>query len=155
VLLALVAFVLMEPFTYAAHRWVMHGFGERLHRSHHRAVPQPGWEANDWYPVIFAGAVMALLAIGFNVPGAGSLVPVCVGVTAYGAVYALVHDVYIHDRLPLFRGRTVGVLERLADAHRIHHLYNGEPYGMLFPVVPRELRERAANTARDPFARPA
>jgi beta-carotene 3-hydroxylase len=66
-----------------------------------------------------------------------------------------VHDVYIHDRLPLFRGRTVPVLERLAAAHRIHHLYNGEPYGMLLPIVPRELRERAERTARDPFARPA
>jgi beta-carotene 3-hydroxylase len=151
---ALVAFVLMEPLTYAAHRWVMHGFGERLHRSHHRAVRRPGWEANDAYPVLFASLVMVLLAVGFNVPGLGGLVPVCVGVTLYGAVYALVHDVYIHDRLPLFRGRRVAVLDRLAAAHRIHHLYNGEPYGMLLPVVPRELRERAAATTRDPLTRP-
>jgi beta-carotene 3-hydroxylase len=155
VLTALVAFVLMEPFTYAAHRWVMHGFGERLHRSHHRAVPSPGWEANDGYPVIFAGVVMLALAVGFNVPGAGMLVPMCIGVTAYGLAYALVHDVYIHDRLPLFRGRRFALLDRLADAHRIHHLYNGEPYGMLLPVVPKELRDRAARTARDPFTRPA
>jgi beta-carotene 3-hydroxylase len=155
VLTALVAFVLMEPFTYAAHRWVMHGFGERLHRSHHRAVPSPGWEANDGYPVIFAGVVMLALAVGFNVPGAGMLVPVCIGVTAYGLAYALVHDVYIHDRLPLFRGRRFALLDRLADAHRIHHLYNGEPYGMLLPVVPKELRDRAARTSRDPFTRPA
>jgi beta-carotene 3-hydroxylase len=155
VLTALVAFVLMEPFTYAAHRWVMHGFGERLHRSHHRAVPAPGWEANDGYPVIFAGVVMLALAVGFNVPGAGMLVPVCIGVTAYGLAYALVHDVYIHDRLPLFRGRRFALLDRLADAHRIHHLYNGEPYGMLLPVVPKELRDRAARTSRDPFTRPA
>ena len=155
VLTAVVAFVLMEPVTYAAHRWVMHGAGERLHRSHHRAVPEPGWEANDWFPVIFAGLVMAVLAIGFNLPGAAGAIPVCVGVTAYGAVYALVHDVYIHGRLPLFGGRRVGLLDRLAEAHRIHHLYNGEPYGMLVPVVPRELRHRAAAIARDPFTRSA
>jgi beta-carotene 3-hydroxylase len=105
--------------------------------------------------VIFASVVMLVLAIGFNVPGAGGLIPVCIGVTAYGAVYGLVHDVYIHGRIPLFRGHKVKVLERLADAHRIHHLYNGEPYGMLFPVVPRDLRERAARTTRDPFTRPA
>jgi beta-carotene 3-hydroxylase len=79
---------------------------------------------------------------------------VCVGVTAYGAVYALVHDVYVHGRLPVFRGRRVPVLDRLAAAHRIHHLFNGEPYGMLLPVVPRQLRARAA-AARDPFTRPA
>ena len=70
-------------------------------------------------------------------------------------VYALVHDVYIHGRLPLFGGRRVGLLDRLADAHRIHHLYGGESYGMLLPLVPRELRARAATDGREPFARAA
>ena len=79
---------------------------------------------------------------------------VVAGVSAYGLLYALVHDVYIHRRLPLFRRRHA-LLERLADAHRIHHLYNGEPYGMLVPVVPRDLRERAARTDRDPLTRTA
>jgi beta-carotene 3-hydroxylase len=154
VALAALSFVLMEPVTYAAHRWVMHGFGERLHRSHHRP-PTGGWEANDLYPVVFASVVLVGLYLGFNVPGLGGLVAVGVGVTAYGAAYALVHDVYIHGRLPLFRGRRFAVLDRLADAHRIHHLYNGEPYGMLFPIVPAELRERAARTDRDPLQRVA
>ena len=35
------------------------------------------------------------------------------------------------------------VLDHLADAHRIHHLRNGAPFGMLWPVVPRDLRESA------------
>ena len=64
---------------------------------------------------------------------------VVAGVTAYGVVYALVHDVYIHRRLALFR-RPVAVLDRLAEAHRVHHRYGGEPYGMLLPIVPRKLR---------------
>ncbi len=150
-LVAVVAFVLMEPVTYAVHHPPVHGAGERLHRSHHQP-PKGSWELNDLYPVIFAGVVLVALAVGFNVRGFGALVPVGVGVTLYGAVYALVHDVYIHGRLPLFR-RRIGLLDRLAAAHRIHHLYNGEPYGMLLPIVPAELRERAARTARDPLMR--
>jgi beta-carotene 3-hydroxylase len=152
VLLAAVAFVVMEPVTYAVHRWVMHGLGERLHRSHHQP-PKGRWEANDAFPVLFASVVLVALALGFNVGGLGALVPIGVGITLYGLAYALVHDVYIHGRLPLFRGRRFALLDRLADAHRIHHLYNGEPYGMLLPVVPAELRERAARTTRDPLTR--
>jgi beta-carotene 3-hydroxylase len=77
-----------------------------------------------------------------------------VGAAAYGLLYALVHDVYIHRRLPLF-GRRHALLDRLAEAHRIHHLFHGEPYGMLLPVVPRVLRQRAGATARDPLTRTA
>lgn len=137
-LIAAVAFMLMEPFTYAAHRWVMHGIGERLHRSHHAnaARSKPALiETNDLYPVAFAGIVMALLALGFNVSGFAVLVPVCIGITVYGATYFTVHDVYIHRRIRLWGESKPAVLEHLADAHRTHHATNGEPYGMLFPIV--------------------
>jgi len=90
---------------------------------------------------------------GFNVDGVAGLVPLGVGVTADGLAYALVHDVYIHGRLGWFRGRRVAAFDRLADAHRIHHLYNAAPYGLLMPVVPAELRERAGRTDRNPLAR--
>ena len=147
-----VAFVAMEPVTAATHRWVMHGVGEFLHRSHHRR--QVGrWEANDWYPVVFAAIVILGFVVGFNVDGFRALVPAGIGVTLYGAAYALVHDVYIHGRLGWFEGRRVAAFDRLAEAHRIHHLYNAAPYGMLAPVVPAELRERATHTTRDPLAR--
>ena len=63
------------------------------------------------------------------------------------------HDVYIHGRVGWVRGRRIAVLDRLADAHRIHHLYNGAPYGMLVPIVPADLRARAEHTDRDPLAR--
>ena len=51
-----------------------------------------------------------------------------------------------------FGDRSNAYLDHVAASHRIHHLYNGAPYGMLAPVVPTELREKAARTDRDPFA---
>ena len=152
ILIAIAAFMLMEPFTAATHRWVMHGIGEFLHRSHHRPLLLR-FEANDWYPVMFAAVVNMGFFAGFNWNGFGSLVPVGIGVTVYGAAYALVHDVYIHGRLGWFTGRQIATFDRLAEAHRIHHLYNAAPYGMLLPIVPTELRARAENTARNPLAR--
>lgn len=151
------AFVVMEPLTYAAHRWVMHGVGWVLHRSHHRRRRVETWrdrfEANDWFPVMFATATVGAMAAGTGVRSAWLLVPVGIGVTAYGAAYAFVHDVYIHARF----GRLPGLapLERLRDAHAIHHLFGGEPYGMLCPIVPAELRARAAARRVDPLTRPA
>ena len=141
-----VAFVAMEPATYLTHRFVMHGLGRRLHRSHHRRWParRDGdgfFEANDAFPVVFASLTMAALAVGFNADGWSVLLPVCVGVTLYGAAYAYVHDGYIHGRVPV--RRRSARLDRLAEAHALHHRFGGEPYGMLLPVVPASLRARA------------
>lgn len=141
-----VAFVVMEPVTYLAHRFVMHGLGARLHRSHHRRWPSrragdPFFEANDAFPAVFAAGTLIALTAGFNVGGLGVLVPVCTGVTLYGVAYAYVHDGYIHGRVPV--GRRSARLDHLAEAHALHHRFGGEPYGMLLPIVPTALRERA------------
>ncbi len=150
-MIVVVSFVLMEPITYCSHRFVMHGLAERVHRSHHR--PARGWwEANDAFPVVFAAVAMMTTVLAYQGLTGRWVLAVVVGVTLYGLAYGLVHDVYIHRRLPLFR-RRYAVLDRLAEAHRIHHLYNGEPYGMLLPLVPIELRQRAARTERDPLNR--
>jgi beta-carotene 3-hydroxylase len=146
VVVAIVAFVLMEPVTALMHRFVMHGIGRGLHRSHHRPDGSR-FEANDWFPVMFGSIVMLGLWAGFNLDGLEILVPVGVGITAYGIAYALVHDGWIHRRVGWFTnhrtdGRRVGTLDHLAAAHRIHHEHNGAPFGMLFPVVPRQLRDR-------------
>ncbi|HEX2848970.1 MAG TPA: sterol desaturase family protein [Acidimicrobiales bacterium] len=147
--IVVVAFVAMEAVSYLAHRFVMHGAGIGLHRSHHQARVGT-FEANDAYPVIFAGVTILAMAAGASLPSLHPVLVAGVGVTLYGACYLFVHDVYIHGRLG--RLPEVALLERLKAAHRIHHLYGGEPYGMLFPVVPSELRLRASATSRDPLA---
>ena len=132
--------IAMEPITYALHRWVMHGAGYLLHHSHHRnaARTRPSrLELNDLYPVMFASLVIAILALGFNKPQMGILVPIGIGTTAYGVLYALVHDLVIHRRAGLAIGDRSSLLRRLETAHRQHHATNGEPYGMLAPYALR------------------
>lgn len=150
VVAAAIAFVVMEPVTYAAHRWVMHGVGWALHRSHHRIRRSSGGfreqvEANDWFPVMFAAATILAMATATVAPAFHLLMPIGVGVTAYGAAYAFVHDLYIHGRF--VRLPVLPPLERLREAHAVHHRFGGEPYGMLCPIVPRHLRAPAAAPA--------
>lgn len=149
VVLVLVAFVLMEPVAYLTHRFVMHGRLGGWHRSHHQMRVQT-LEANDLYPVVGAAISIVIIALGTVVDSLASLAWVGAGITLYGGGYLFVHDLYIHRRIASFTWRW-GPLERVREAHRIHHLWAGEPYGFLFPIVPAELRERAATVSRDPL----
>ncbi len=144
-MIAAISFLAMEPFTYLAHRFIMHGFAMSWHRSHH-AARVGRFERNDLFPVVFAGLATVAIAAGFNLPHLGRLVTVIAGVGAYGVAYLFVHDLYIHRRLPALRARC-GPLDRLAAAHELHHRFGGEPYGMLFPVVPASVRSRAGRSA--------
>ena len=131
-LLVVTSFLAMEAVSYAGHRWVMHGVGMGWHRSHH-AAPRGGFERNDLFPLCFSVVGFALFAAASA--GLGSwLWWVAIGVTAYGACYLYVHEVYIHHRLAVGAPK-VRYLEWLRAAHADHHRRSGEPYGMLLPVV--------------------
>jgi beta-carotene 3-hydroxylase len=149
VVLVLVAFVLMEPIAYLTHRFVMHGRLGAWHRSHHQVRVRP-LEANDLYPLVGAAISIVIIALGTAIDSLAGLAWVGAGITLYGAGYLFVHDLYIHRRVPAFTWR-FGPLERVREAHRIHHLWAGEPFGFLFPIVPRELRARARAVSRDPL----
>jgi len=149
-LVILTTFAAMELVSYATHRWVMHGPAFGLHCSHHRPRDDGGFELNDWFPVLFSAVGMISFAAGASIGPLALLVPVSLGAAAYGAAYVFVHDVYIHRRLRWFRPE-LALGERLKEAHRAHHLFGGEPYGMLLPIVPAPLRARAATVAYDPF----
>lgn len=154
VLLAIGAFLAMEAVSALGHRAVMHGPGMVWHRSHH--VPGPGrFERNDLFPLCFSAVGVTLFAVATMGPAIRPLLWVAIGVTAYGAAYLFVHEVYIHRRLPV-RLPAVGYLDWLRDAHRVHHRYGAGPYGMLLPLVSRDLRRGARDSAaagRDPLSR--
>ncbi len=143
VLVAIGGFVAMEAVSYATHRWVMHGFGMSWHRSHHSPATGGGFEKNDLFPLLFS-------SVGFGVFLTASLSSTTWlywlggGITAYGLVYLAVHEVYIHRRVTCPIDDRAS-LDWLRDSHEIHHLFGGEPFGMLLPVVRGDVRRKAAS----------
>lgn len=143
----IVAFVGMEAVSYSAHRWVMHGPAMRWHASHH-APPQGRFERNDLFPLCFSLVGIAAFALA-----AAGVAPAWVwwsaaGVTAYGAAYLVVHELFIHRRLDV-PVPDVRYLRWLRDSHRAHHVDGGEPFGMLLPVMSRADRARSETAARE------
>ncbi len=148
--IVLAAFVVMEPVAYLAHRFLMHGrHGSGWHVGHHQ-VRRTRFEANDLYPAVMAAPTVALIWTGTAIGGWSALAWAGAGITLYGLAYLFVHDLYIHRRIKRFT-LVIPFLEPVREAHRIHHLWGGEPYGFLFPVVPVAVRERARSVERDPL----
>ena len=143
--LFLFALVGMEAVAWATHRYLMHGPLWQLHRSHHE--PRAGrFELNDLFAAYFALPSMALISVGTKAWG-GHVVwaPALwlgLGMTGYGAIYALFHDGLVHGRfrspLPL------KLMKRLVQAHRLHHAvatkHGAVSYGFLWAPPVRALK---------------
>ncbi len=116
--LLVAAFVAMEGVAYLLHRFVMHGPLWVLHESHHR--PRSGrFERNDLFGVIFALPSMALIYAGTH--GSPLLLPLGLGMTAYGLAYWGFHDVLVHRRVRHGYAPKSAYLKRIVRAHMIHH----------------------------------
>lgn len=112
-------------------RWFGDGPGWLIHQDHH--YPRGAWQPNDAIPLVFAGASLATFFAAVSTPAAAWLFLVAAGVTAYGAAYALVRDVYIHRRLRLFLAR-IAAVEPWRRAHERHHQAGAGPYGVLLSI---------------------
>jgi beta-carotene 3-hydroxylase len=117
-LLFLAALAGMEIVANLTHRYVMHGWLWSLHASHHR--PREGmFEKNDLFAVLFSVPSILLIYLGVNVYP--PLLWIGLGMTAYGLVYFVFHDVIVHRRIRLpYRARS-RYLKRIIQAHWIHH----------------------------------
>ncbi len=133
VALTAVAAILMEPISAAIHRWFGHGPGWVLHRSHHEDE-LVGLEANDVIPAVSALLTMVAFWVGVSVPGAAAAVPLALGATIYGLAYFVLHDLYIHRRIPLLP-RRVAWLEPIRLAHLEHHSTGTGNWGILSGVA--------------------
>lgn len=113
----------MEAVAYLTHRYLMHGPLWFLHRSHH--VPHGGrWEWNDLFGLLFA--VPSILLIKGGVDAGGNwMLPVGWGMTAYGALYVLFHDIAVHRRIGIRRLPQWSYLRRITLAHLAHHKTHG------------------------------
>ena len=117
--LFIAALLAMELVAYLSHRYVMHGPLWFLHRSHH--VPHASaLEWNDLFGLMFAVPAIACIWAGTN-GRLWMLLPIGLGMTAYGVIYFVFHDVVVHRRLPVRRAPRSAYLRRIIKAHLIHH----------------------------------
>lgn len=149
--------IAMEGFAYVMHRWVMHGPGWFLHKSHHR--PRLGmWEANDLYALIFAVPSILLFWWGIGL-GHGELYAWAGGgIAAYGAIYFGFHDVIVHKRIGHRHIPKSNYMKRIIQAHRLHHVVETKAgtvsFGFIWAPKPEmlkaELRRRGNEGIREP-----
>ena len=148
----------MEGFAYVAHRWLMHGPGWFLHKSHHR--PRTGtFELNDLYAVIFAAPSISLFWYGIGL-GHGALYAwIGGGIAAYGAIYFGFHDVIVHKRIGHRYLPKSTYMKRIMQAHRLHHVVetkNGTvSFGFLWAPKPEVLKAQLAKSGRAGVRAPA
>ncbi|MBO1073469.1 sterol desaturase family protein [Roseomonas marmotae] len=132
----------MELTAYLAHRYVMHGPGWGWHRSHHEEH-EGWWEKNDLYALVFVGISLALMWLD---PEHHLLFWIGTGMAVYGLLYAVVHDGLVHRRWPFRWVPRRGYLQRLYQAHRLHHAVEGKQgavsFGFLYAPPVRVLREQ-------------
>lgn len=136
-LLVLVSFIGMEAVAWLAHKYVMHGLLWGLHKDHHAPRNGKAIEHNDFFFLIFATPAIVCFYLGFE----NFTWPfwIAVGITLYGLAYFFIHDLFIHQRVKLFRNSNALYFRAIRRAHKIHHKHlekeQGECFGMLWAPV--------------------
>ena len=141
------AFAVMEFVAWFAHKYVMHGFLWNWHEDHHKPhFEKDGfWEKNDLFFVVFAIPSATCYIVGTLVPSLFPLFFVGVGISIYGLIYFLIHDVYIHQRFKWFRQLEGKYSRAILKAHGAHHAkttkQDCESFGLLL-VNPKYFRNK-------------
>lgn len=146
-LLGILAFAFMEFVAWFSHKYIMHGFLWKWHKDHHindhtkqEGTVNKHFEKNDLFFLIYATPAIILLIVGllFHL---STLVAMGVGITIYGFTYFAIHDITIHQRLPLqiLKNTKNKYFNALLKAHQGHHHPKNksqfDSYGLLiFPL---------------------
>jgi len=130
-ILLICSFSFMEFVAWSNHKYIMHGFLWKWHKDHHvndakkqalHDMKFSGFEKNDYFFLLYATPAIVLIIMGlyFNFL---SLIFVGAGITLYGFVYFLIHDVLIHRRLkiPFLINSKNKYFKAIIKAHLAHH----------------------------------
>ena len=136
----------MEFVAWFSHKYVMHGFLWNWHEDHHKPHHEKEgfFEKNDLFFITFAIPSMLAYIIGTST-SLRWLLFVGIGITIYGVIYFLIHDVYIHQRFKWFRQLDSKYSRAILRAHGAHHAKHTkedcESFGLLV-VDPKFFKKR-------------
>ena len=113
----------MEFVAWFTHKFVMHGLLWKWHEDHHKpSLKKEGFfEKNDLFFLVFAIPSMACYFLGSFIVSLHFLLYVGIGISIYGLIYFLIHDVYIHQRFKWFRQLDSKYSKAILKAHGAHH----------------------------------
>lgn len=137
----------MEFVAWFAHKFIMHGFGWNWHEDHHKPhfEKEGFFEKNDLFFLVFAIPSFFCYLFGALIPALSSLLYVGIGISIYGLIYFLIHDVYIHRRFNWFKQLDNPYSRAILRAHGAHHSKSSkedcESFGLLF-VNPKYFGKR-------------
>lgn len=117
----ILTFTLMELIAWWSHKNIMHGILWNLHSDHHNKTQNQFLEMNDLFALIFALPSMILLAVGLDKIYSAPYFWIGLGILVYGVAYFFVHDIFIHQRIRIFKSITNPYFTALRKAHKIHH----------------------------------
>lgn len=140
--------VAMEFVAWFAHKYVMHGLLWNWHEDHHKPHYEKHgfFEKNDLFFLVFAIPSAACYIIGSSF-GPFWLFFVGIGISIYGVIYFLIHDVYIHQRFKWFKQLDSTYSRAILRAHGAHHAKHTkedcESFGLL--VVEKKYFKKRTN----------
>lgn len=124
------SFCFMEFVAWSNHKYVMHGFLWSWHRDHHindhakqpKDFVKKRFEKNDLFFLTYAIPAIILILSGVYYDVMSALA-IGLGITFYGFIYFLIHDVVYHKRLkiPFIQKNRTRYMKALVKAHDAHH----------------------------------
>ena len=136
VLTVLLTFVAMEAVAWWMHKYIMHGLGWIFHKDHHvRKNHDSFLEDNDVFFLFFS--ILAIIDFTFWSFSKDPIsLGIGIGIVLYGLAYFILHDLFIHQRIKIWRNTKNSYLLAIRRAHKVHHKHlekeEGECFGMLW-----------------------
>jgi beta-carotene 3-hydroxylase len=128
-------FLFWEFVAWFSHKYIMHGILWSWHKSHH-TVHSHNLERNDLFALVFSIPSIALFYYFSVVTYNPYLLAVGLGIFLYGLFYLIFHDIIVHQRLRWRPSRKSRYLQRMINAHYVHHNKHSkegcEAFGFLY-----------------------
>jgi beta-carotene 3-hydroxylase len=128
-------FLSWELVAWFSHKYIMHGFLWRWHKSHH-TVHGHTLEKNDLFGLVFSLPSIGLIYYYSLETYNPYFIAVGLGIFCYGAFYFIFHDILVHQRIAWKPGKYGRYLQRMIHAHYVHHSKHAkegcEAFGFLF-----------------------
>ncbi len=121
--IVLISVVAMEFVAWFTHKYVMHGLLWSWHEDHHKPhfKKEGFFEKNDLFFLVFAIPSAACYMLGTFYVDLRFLLFIGIGISIYGLIYFLIHDVYIHQRFKWFKQLEGRYSKAILKAHGAHH----------------------------------